>query len=270
MARVVHAVAQIVLALATAILWWYGFVQDMPEREGLDGEFIEACKNSAPEVIVACGVLILTSLFFRGVFAPASKERLQIDSAIDESLDRFRDAVFNLPAETQVHENRVTIFKHTSRVWVLPWESWRCWCWPWGLGRGPSSGWLVIRRRSGHTTQKSSTIFLAPDDANHAEGVAGRAWSTKSPVEVNDLDPDKSNAYTVNLPPKWAERRRKKGKTIPKQLVALPLDTKDNRPWGVVVIDSSNDHQCKRDSRKFLDAFRRLKQDLFLLWGSDG
>jgi hypothetical protein len=38
--------------------------------------------------------------------------------------------------------------------------------------------------RSGHTTQKTKTIFLAPDDAGNAEGVAGQVWASDQTIIV--------------------------------------------------------------------------------------
>jgi hypothetical protein len=74
-------------------------------------------------------------------------------------LDKFQEHVFE-GQSGPLHHHRVTLFKYTRR------RLWFC-RWPW-------SGWLVPVERSGHTTRRSHTVFLTPDDADQAEGIAGQ------------------------------------------------------------------------------------------------
>src|SRR5262245_41001284 len=78
------------------------------------------------------------------------------------------------------HLHRVTLFRVQTRF--------------------PRRGlWLVPFARSGHTTQRTDTMFRVDDDPGKVEGVAGRAWSQGSAVSVERL-PDLSGASTTQTP----------------------------------------------------------------------
>jgi hypothetical protein len=92
-------------------------------------------------------------------------------------LNTFREHVFEKERGVPLHYNRVTLFKHVRFRWAL--------CkWPW-------SGWLIPMERSGHTTQRSRTAFLVPDNADLVQGIAGQTWAQNRVVMVNEL-PDGS------------------------------------------------------------------------------
>jgi hypothetical protein len=105
--------------------------------------------------------------------------------ALQSMLDELREHAFKVNADDPSHHHRVTLFKHVRfRLRISPW---RAHYWPWGRNRSPFSGWLVPVLRSGHTTQRTKTVFLAPDDADHAEGVAGKTWSCNRSIYKRSL-----------------------------------------------------------------------------------
>ena len=107
--------------------------------------------------------------------------------SIEAILEEICNLAFNADTtEDPVHYHRVTLFKYKKRKYWIPLAKPRGTS-PWGKGRGPQSGWLVPVLRTGHATQKTSTVFLAPDDADNAEGIAGRAWSQRGTAYAPDL-----------------------------------------------------------------------------------
>lgn len=133
-------------------------------------------------------------------------------------------------------------------------------------------------------TQKTTTAFLAPDSASHADGVAGQAWRRNSyrvgigPDKLPDLRSVKyvsllvavwynlllalkvksvpalrykSDSHAIrnyadatHCQPRFVWQRIKRKIPCPTSLVAVPLDDKNRDPWGVLVIDSCNDYEC--------------------------
>ena len=168
-------------------------------------------------------------------------------------LDRFQQHVFQDEGGL-LQEHRVTLFKWVKwKLWMWPW---RGRYWPWGSwGTWPWSGWLVPVVRSRHTTQKSSTVFLAPDDASLAEGVAGRAWGTGEVVVVNDL-PDLSKQGTDGqirtyadstwVTTEWVRTRVRRGRHCARSLCGFTIEVKGT-PWGVIVLDSKKAELQKTD-----------------------
>lgn len=108
--------------------------------------------------------------------------------------------------------------------------------WPW-------SGWMVPVARSGHTYQQMLSIFMAPDNAQKAEGVAGKAWACKATIEVHDL-PDVSqnhskedeNLYETRTFFPLNQYLRKQIRA--RSFYGIPVYV-DGEPWGAIVIDSS-------------------------------
>jgi len=158
--------------------------------------------------------------------------------AVKEMLDKLRDVGFP-GCQDPVHYHRVTLFRY--RKW------WPCLrVWPW-------RGWLVPVVRSGHTTLNHRTCFLAPDDADLAEGVAGRCWSTKSVVLVPEKDskvplPCLHNEDTKPHDPRsiadiyakatfvstnWVLKMKPRSRSF----LGIPVVVK-GAPWGVIIVDS--------------------------------
>ncbi|MDE3188947.1 MAG: GAF domain-containing protein [Acidobacteriota bacterium] len=188
--------------------------------------------------------------------------------AVKEMLEILREKGFPGNKEP-VHFHRVTLFKH--KRW------WLCWrFWPW-------SGWLVPVVRSGHTTLNHQTCFLAPDEADHAEGIAGRCWSTKAVI----LIPTEDSNMTLPLlnpevnakphdPHAMAEIYAKETfmdtdwvlKKLPhsRSFLGIPVVVQ-GQPWGVIVVDSrATKIQCAKGilasyeeiARPFIKCLERL------------
>ena len=156
--------------------------------------------------------------------------------AIDEILDQFRDGVFGGDAPGDDAHHRVTLFKH-FRFRLAGWDV--------GNGGWPWSGWLVPVARSGHTSQRSSARFLAPDDTDRAQGIAGRAWARRRAAAVMTELPDvradgcipkqrEDYAKRTNVRLRWVEKRRPAARS----LMGFTVENTRGRPWGVLVIDS--------------------------------
>jgi hypothetical protein len=286
--------------LANVVLVWTGWAisMDPAKYPSLTG-IITATRDHAPWILFSAVGLGLVARWAR----LATKEKTACDKRTDrlvgEELRKFRKICFpSVPDTEPLDNNRVTIFRRVSWCWRL--SEWRATFWPWGYGRGPSSGWLVAAHRSGHATQLSTTVFLAPDDAPQAEGVAGLAWRGEGTHVVSGL-PDLSNvrygrriwrfllhvrllirwenertkafradldlvrqyAEATNVRPRLIWQRLQRLKQNPRFVLALPLQTPDNQPWGVLVVDSSNTISCiGSDSREFRSGLSKLKTQL--------
>jgi len=142
---------------------------------------------------------------------------------------------------------------------------------------------------------------MAPDDAQHAEGVAGQAWRREAAYRVGEGLPDLNNvqyvvgwkrfwnrilfklgnessavlqfselsrkieqyalATSTTTKPVW--HRLKLRKPCPTNLVGIMLEDQQREPWGVVVIDSSNVHACiDTNAKAFRRGFKRLTKTL--------
>jgi GAF domain-containing protein len=90
-----------------------------------------------------------------------------------------------------------------------------------------------------------ASIFLAPDDADFAEGVAGQTWASNSRVEVRDLPcldvTSPAHDITEYAKQAWVSedwvRRSLVEKTLPQSLFGIPIEVR-GRLWGVLVLDS--------------------------------
>ena len=153
-------------------------------------------------------------------------------SAVKAVLDQFRDGVFPDPVGDDAH-HRVTLFKRRRfylRGFDLENRGW------------PRSGWLVPVARSGHTAQKTNVRFLAPDDTDRAQGIAGRAWAAMSgTADVHDLPslPERQEAVAEyakrsNVSVKWAVERMPHSRA----LMGFRIENRTGEPWGVLVVDS--------------------------------
>ena len=160
---------------------------------------------------------------------------------VHDVLDQFRDEVFKTPNDDVAHEHRVTLFKkkdfHLCR---------RDWWW---------KGWLVPVERSGHTSQQTDVYFLAPDDAELAEGVAGKTWARKGkPIYVKDL-PDLGNNPTEENFVEYSKRsfmslvEVKQRVPRARSLNGFAVEVAGQR-WGVIVVDSRLPSMKDREIKK--------------------
>lgn len=93
-----------------------------------------------------------------------------VSDATNAILDEFQEALFAKTGGDYAH-HRVTLFKRVSWRATFAKDNAGRLRWPW-------SGWLVPVARSGHGTRQTGVRFLCPDDTDHAQGVAGRAWAS--------------------------------------------------------------------------------------------
>jgi hypothetical protein len=164
---------------------------------------------------------------------------------IETTLEELQSHAFKKNVDP-LHYHRVTLFKHKRCRFRICFGQWRSTFWPWGRGRGPCSGWLVPVARTKHTTQKTKTVFLAPDDADAAEGIAGQAWNRNVMIPVTDL-PDLSTdqsetsisgyANRTWLSQKLIKQRIEMRLGIARSYLGIPIEVKGKR-WGVLVLDS--------------------------------
>lgn len=94
-----------------------------------------------------------------------SKESTIVTNALNAILKEFREELFG-DASGQQGDHRVTLFQCRKMCWRVIWQRVRL---PWG-------GWLLPVARPGHTSQRSRTVFRAPDNPSNLEGIAGKAW----------------------------------------------------------------------------------------------
>ncbi|QDU42697.1 hypothetical protein Mal52_11640 [Symmachiella dynata] len=286
---------------AFVALGWISYSLGMKADDNLFGPLIGKTNECAPLLVLGSGAVIIAARMIRYFFADPTEAEKIIANCVNDALNNFRRKCFpDLPENTATDLNRVTIFKHYRWVWSV--SPRRLWYRRWGKGRFPGSGWLVLLHRSGHTTQTSSTMFLAPDDSpQYAEGVAGQAWRGTT-IRVRSLPnlenikyrsvffviwyrmcvfAKKQNGITrsyeedCKLVNAYAEatytsgrivwQRIKSGKRSPTSILAIPLESIDSRGWGVIVMDSSNKFECiDTEDRRFRLALSELNTNLSL------
>lgn len=190
-------------------------------------------------------VLLLTAT------APTAKivqERITsrwIWSTSQSLLDKIQQEFFGA-LDGDIHHHRATLFKFVQHKWWIRPNRGPFW-WPWGKGCGPNSGWLRPIQRSGHTTQKSNALFLAPDDADRAEGVAGKTWTTRNELNVSGLvfpvlgDEKTITEYSKQtwVETEWLKSQLQQNKSMALSFKAIPIEV-NNRRWGVLLLDSRN------------------------------
>jgi hypothetical protein len=128
--------------------------------------------------------------------------------------------------------------------------------------------------RSGHTTQKIQSVFRAPDDADKAEGIAGKTWITSKVVSVTGL-PDLSSselrrnphqrenciteyAEKTNVNRRWIEERLSTRRPIARSYCGIPVEV-GSEMWGVIVLDSQNpEPRASEELYKIYKIFGRL------------
>lgn len=174
-----------------------------------------------------------------GLFRYVSKPRLW--RAAQGCIDVLHKDVF-ADKEGKSHHHRVTLFQWRRFAW-----------WPrdiHGRFRKPWAGWLHPVVRSGHTTQRSKTKFLAPrDDPESAQGVAGEVWNTRRVLNHSNLPrltkesmPEDYDEYAEKskAPSSWLKGRIEKGKPCARSFVGIPVEV-DHDVWGVVLLDSQQE-----------------------------
>lgn len=181
---------------------------------------------------------------------------------IEAMLDELRDRAFYIRSGDAHHHHRVTLFKRVGfrlRVWPSRRRYWR-----WGKGNSPFSGWLIPVARSGHTTQRTNSVFLASDECpDKAEGVAGKTWITDEMLYIDSL-PDLDDAADTSIIDDYARRtwvtrdvihqRIVAGRSMARCYCGVPIEIK-GKPWGVLVLDSRRSKGIKKPTRANLSIY---------------
>lgn len=147
---------------------------------------------------------------------------------VNVTLNELRDKVFDDVGDDPVHAHRATLFKHRRWSWCTRQRFW--------------GGWLVPVERSGHAKRKTNIVFMAPDDADKVEGVAGMAWAAGHYIYVHDL-PDLEADQSDEAINEYARKSRmapeEVRKRLPKEraLCGCAVEVRGNI-WGVVVVGS--------------------------------
>lgn len=151
-----------------------------------------------------------------------------IGDTIHQLLNDLQSYIFKDRKSDELHHHRLTIFRYNKR-----------------------RGILYPVARSGHTTQKTKTIFRAPDDADKSEGVAGKTWASRKIVSVSNL-PDVSGncsesdirkySEKTNVSQEWLEENKPKCRS----LCGVPIEN-NGIIWGVIVLDSRDTEEIGTD-----------------------
>ncbi|WP_150132161.1 hypothetical protein [Dokdonella koreensis] len=168
---------------------------------------------------------------------------------VESALVELRDRIF--PRSTDpTHYHRVTLFKRRRYCWV--WRSW------------PGSGWMIPVARSCHTNRNSAAIFLAPDDGDRAEGIAGVAWTMEEMLFQENLPllsvsseraVIEDYAARTFLPVKRIASRIKDEKPpLARSICGIPVRVK-GKNWGAIVVDSRN---TTLDSEKIREHYKTV------------
>lgn len=202
--------------------------------------FFPLVKSNAWWLTAGSAITIGTSKVLRRSVLPDPWLEKSLASILDNGRLCLIDP--SVMQNSNIHHHRVTLYKYAS--WSLRPKPLRGWVWGWG--RGPTSGWLVPVARSGHTTQKVKSTFLAPDDADACEGVVGRAWACEGVIHQSNLpmidksssDADiKSYAKNTWVSEVWVRNKIKQPKPLARSFIGYPIKV-NGRRWGVVVVDS--------------------------------
>jgi hypothetical protein len=215
-----------------------------PKNQGVLLEFtFEWIQKSAWLLILVFGMVTLATKYLSSLIGAP-----WVWATVQKVLNEVRKDAFNRQPEDPIHAHRITLFKRVAWRWrVRPTRG--SWWRPWGTGHWPWSGWLVPISRSGHTTQRSEAVFLAPDDADKCEGIAGQVWARDQTIILENLPdlnigcPTDQNitdyATRAWLPESWVRRRLNEGKPFARSLCGIPVEV-NGRLWGVLVLDSRN------------------------------
>jgi hypothetical protein len=167
--------------------------------------------------------------------------------------DLQKQAFGDVPSEP-LHHHRATLFKHVK--WKACSSHW------------PGSGWLIPVERSGHTARKTKAFFHAPDDADNAEGVAGKTWACGGVLFVSGLPDPRTNLKKKQretyiretwVSERWFERRD----CYARSFCGIPVEAR-GQPWGVIVLDSRNEKEIGKEAANY---YNLIAKQLGLLLG---
>lgn len=177
-------------------------------------------------------------------------------STVNTLLEEYRSAIFDSReafAGRPNHHERVTLFKYRKyRLAVCNW--------PW-------TGWMIPVARTGVATlRRNIPRFRCPlGDPSRAEGVAGKTFANNVRVEASNLpevvsatDADTKSQYAADgfVTERWVQ---KKGTCASRSLLGIPIEVK-GKPWGVIVVDSTDPAPIEIDTEPAKREFRILSK----------
>lgn len=215
-----------------------------PTKQPILTGLLEKASDNAIPIYTLAAVLFLAGIAFKKTMEPWRVKNLKF------ILDAYQDKVFDKRDGESEDENRVTLFKYKKRCWL-------CYRERKGLPLPfRKHGYLVPFMRSGCQSQLSSAVFLVPNSSKHTEGIAGRAYSTKRQVSIENLPPITSSTSAENLE-KYAKESymdinmvreyASQNKTLPRSITAIPIEV-NNKRWGVLVLDSVHETGIPSDA----------------------
>lgn len=209
------------------------------------------------ELYMVFTVMLFIGLGLRRISDP------KVLNDIEFILDGMRNKIYSGVDGCAANKNRVTLFEYKRWIFFMRRDG-HPWYWPYGNG-WPGSGWLKpVVRSPFHVNQVSKAIFMVPDLADNAEGIAGKAWVDSRIVVADNLPDinkqrrttgsrrgDTANRALDTRVEKYAEKTflpkkriqnaySNKSKNAPLSIGAIPVETGDGKPWGLVVLDSES------------------------------
>lgn len=181
----------------------------------------EHARNFTAPATAAIGLIAL----LRRAIGPAWVWR-----AVQRVLDQWQNSALG-DRDGPRHAHRVTLFKA---------RSFGLWLWPWDPMLAPFM-------RSGHMTQNSCIRWPIPDHGDGYGGVAGNAFKNRQVVAIANL-PDVSGSPTPEQVREYAsqtgveEEWVRVNKPRARSFYGVPIEISGGRCWGVVVLDSREEH----------------------------
>jgi hypothetical protein len=192
---------------------------------GLANQIVSFIQDASIYIIVIANFVLWTAHVMKSYFGnPWAWDTVKI------LLEEFRADVFNGTATLNASHDRVTLFKKKDRRWRF--------------GLFPSNDWLCAVERTGHMTRRRRKWMQANDDGQNYEGVAGATWCLGRTIlkdglpAVDNEAGIESYAKETFVSVKYVKKQLEKRASLPRSLCGILVEV-NNKPWGVIVIDSS-------------------------------
>ncbi|MDE2663334.1 MAG: hypothetical protein OXI39_10080 [Gemmatimonadota bacterium] len=156
-------------------------------------------------------------------------------NATNAILTKIQGTLFGEVEGAEAH-HRITLFKQVRGLWFTKDT--------FGELKRPGRRWLIPVARSGYDTKNTHVRFRSPDDADKAEGIAGRAWARTTAVQVRELPDLASSTCSEDARRRYAEEtfvtydwvRAQKPRA--RSLMGFRVEDAQSARWGVLVVDS--------------------------------
>lgn len=208
---------------------------------------VEFVKSHAPVLLIISALLIVVTYILL-----KCTNSVSILKCLQVKLNALRDWICCDIGGDIDDNHRVTLFKYRSTYFGLLFRPkyWQHKYFPWTFTKHPWSGWLVPIARSGYTSQKSRSVFWAPDSGKKAEGVVGIAWAKGGDMVHFEKLPRVTKQTSIKNKEKYCEQTKTSpvlldsyiadGDIPARSFLAFSLLV-DGEPWGVVVVDSQSE-----------------------------